>query len=173
MRPPPVIKEWFTAKKLFQWLQSAHDEKTFRRRLVIWLTYTNKIHAGKIAELLGISKQTVWLWTSQYNKEGPPGLERQGRGGRRWGFLTAEQEDKILKPFIEKIKAGQPVKPVSIKKVIEKELNKKVSVPYVYRLLSRHNWAGTIVQSMLQTKQLPVDHTDFQKLSRPWLRSQL
>jgi transposase len=171
MRPPSVIKEWLTAKKMFQWLQGAPDEETYRRRLVVWLTYTNKIHAGKVAELLGISKQAAWLWISQYNKYGPQGLERRGRGGRRWGFLTIEQEDKILKPFIEKIKSGQLVKPVLVKEVIEKNLNKKVSMPYVYRLLSRHNWSEAIIQSASQTKPLPAGYTDFQKISRPWLRS--
>jgi transposase len=171
MRPPPVIKEWLTAGKLFQWLQSAPDEETHRRRLVIWLTYTNKMHSRKVAELLGISKQAVWLWISQYNEYGPSGLERQGRGGRRWGFLTAEQEDKILKPFIEKIKSGQLVKPIVIKEVIEKELDKKVSMPYIYRLLSRHNWSEAIVQSAAPIKQTLTRYTDFQKLSRPWLRS--
>jgi transposase len=171
MKPPAEIKEWHNATKMFQWLQSASDEKTYKRRLVIWLTHTSKIHARKIAELLSVSTQAVWLWISQYNKYGPKALDRQGRGGKRWSFLTAEQEDKILKPFIEKIKTGQPVKPAIIKKTIEKELNKKVSMSYVYRLLSRHNWSGIIAQSTTPAKQAPTDYTGFQKLSRPWLRS--
>lgn len=172
MRPPPAIKEWLSADKMLQWLQTAPDENSHKRRLIIWLIYTNKIHAAKVAQLVGISKQAVWLWIGQYNKEGPRGLERKGRGGRRWGFLIVEQENKILRPFIEKIKSGQSVKSIAIKEVIEKQLNKKVSMSYIYRLLNRHHWSMTIAQFIPLKKQLPVGHTNFQKISRPWLRRQ-
>lgn len=164
------IKIWLDHRKLFPWLQNSPDENVFKRRLVIWLSSTNKTNAHKIAAALGISKQAVWLWIHQYNVYGPEGLNRQGRGGRRWGFLTIEEEDKILKPFIEKIISGQSVKPAFIKEIIEKRLNSKVSMPYVYRLLKRHNWFGIINQSLLPTKQSTIPNTDFTKITRPWLR---
>ena len=171
MRPPAAIKQWLNAEEISQWLHNAPDENAYKRRLVIYLTHTNRICARKVAEKLGVSRQAVWLWISQYNKNGPKALDRRGRGGKRWGFLTADQEHKILKPFFEKVKAGQRIKPVTIKEAIEKQLNRKVSMPYVYKLLSRHNWSQTISHTVTSTKHIPKKYTAFQKLSRPWLRN--
>ena len=106
MRPPARIKSWLSIEKMFQWLQSAPDEPAYKRRLAIWLTYTGKLHANKVAKVLGVSTQAVWLWIRQYNDSGPSGLKRNGRGGRRWGFMTLQQEAELLRPFIRKARSG-------------------------------------------------------------------
>ena len=36
----------------------------------------------EIADLLQISTPAVWLWVKQFNRQGPEGLSRAGRGGR-------------------------------------------------------------------------------------------
>ena len=46
-----------------------------------------------------------WLWIGQYNRQGPAGLQRKGRGGRRWAFLTLDQEQDLLATLQEQ--AGQ------------------------------------------------------------------
>ena len=110
MRPCARIKPWQSIEKMFQWLQDAADESSYKRRLAIWLTHTGKLHAGKVAEILGVSTQAVWLWIRQYNNAGPGALERKGRGGRCWGFMSLQKETELLKPFIRKARSGYPPK---------------------------------------------------------------
>ena len=169
MQPPAYIKPWLSIEKMFQWLQGASDESSYKRRLAIWLTHTGKLHAPKVAELLGVSTQAVWLWIRQYNTAGPEGLERKGRGGRRWGFLTSQQEAELLKPLISQARLGDTPKPIEIKQLVEKKLGRKVSMPYIYRLLARHGWADAIAQSKSRDKTSSLEN-NFQKLTHPWLR---
>ena len=169
MRPPSRIKPWLSIEKMFQWLQNAPDESSHKRRLAIWLTHTGKLHANKVAETLGVSTQTVWLWNHQYNTYGPDGLERKGRGGRRWGFMTTQQEAELLKPFIRKARSRHPPAPAAIKQLVEQKLGRKVSPAYIYRLLRRHRWNEIIAQSQLDSSSSVVQD-NFRKLSRPWLR---
>ena len=137
--------------------------------MAIWLTHTGKLHAPKIAEILGVSTQAVWLWIRQYNKKGPIGLYRKGRGGRRWGFLTIQQETETIKSLAQKAKCGTIPKTFEIKQIVEAKLGKKVSTPYIYRLLNRHHWYETLAQSKaVTTPKTPED--SFKKFSHPWLR---
>lgn len=169
MRPPATIKPHLSIDDMFQWLQNAPDEDAHKRRMAVWLTHTGKLHAKQVAKILGVSIQAIWLWINQYNDKGPAGLERAGRGGRRWGFLTPKQEIELLRPYIRKLHNGTITSPSEIKKVIEQKLCKTVSAPYVYRLLQRHKWSEFIAQSGSSiTAQQQAD--DYLKVARPWLR---
>lgn len=168
MRPSAEIKNWLSVEKMFQWLQNAPDESSHKRRMAIWLTHTGKLHANKVADILNVSTQAVWLWIGQYNATGPSGLNRIGRGGRRWCYLTHDEESQLLKPFMRAVQAGQQLKPSSLKPIVEAKLEKKVSMPYIYRLLSRHNWSEAIAQSHIEYKQPDIEN-DFSKYTQPWL----
>lgn len=171
MRPPAKIKAWLTVQKMFNWLENAPDEDSYKRRHAIWLTHTDKLHARKVAEILGVSTQAVWLWIAQYNKSGPQGLERTGRGGRRWAFLSREEEIEFLKPFLKKARSNKPPETAQIKCLIEKKLGKKVSKAYVYSLLQRHHLSSIIAQSKIN-QPVSADSDSFKKLSQPWHKQQ-
>ena len=168
MRKPTYIKSWLSVEKMFKWLQEAPDESAHKRRMAIWLTCTGRLHASKVAEILGISVQAVWLWTHQYNTKGPKGLDRRGRGGRHWAFLSRQRETELLKPFIVRTRSGNVAKASEIRPVFEKELKRKVSMPYIYKLLARHGWSRIIAQRQRIQKTTAPD--DFKKITRPWLR---
>ncbi len=167
MRQPAKIEPWLTAEQMSVWLQKSPDESAHKQRMTIWLTSVGRLHAPKVAEILGVSVQSVWLWTRQYNSKGPKGLERKGRGGRRWAFMSRERETELLKTFIKRARKGDVAKVKDIRDVIEKELKRKVSMTYVYRLLARHGWSRIIALSQFKKSVMP---DDFRKLSRPWLR---
>ncbi|MBE0535512.1 MAG: helix-turn-helix domain-containing protein [Phycisphaerae bacterium] len=168
MRSPAKIKAHTTVEKMFQWLQHAPDEWAYKRRLAVWLTYTGKLHARQVAAVLGVSTQSVWLWIGQYNRTGPEGLRRKGRGGRRWGYLSQEDELAIVRPFLEKTRSGQQPQPASLKLLIEAKIGRPVSLSYVYRLLERHGWSDIVAQSRMPPLSTAMD--DFKKLAMPWRR---
>jgi len=167
MRPPAKIKDWLTVQKMYNWLQNAPDKEAYKRRHAIWLTHTDQLHAQKVAEILDVSIQAVWLWISQYNKFGPEGLQRKGRGGRRRAFFSHQEEREILKPFLQKARSGNPPKTNIIKAHIEDNLRRKVSKAYIYKLLQRHRWASIIAQSNLKQASLTQDES-FERFYQPW-----
>ena len=169
MRPPATIKDWLSLDKMFQWVQTAPDEASYKCRMSIWLTHTGKMHAAKIAMILGVSKQAVWLWIQQYNEHGPPGLERHGRGGRRWGFLSPQEEKTLLTPLLRRKRSGHLIKASLVQQMVEAHLRQKVSKSYIYKLLNRHGWADLSGQSPMPIEPTDVPDT-FGTLSKPWLR---
>jgi transposase len=90
--------------------------------------------------LLGVSKQAVWLWVGQYNRQGPGGLERRGRGGRRWAYLSLAQEAAFLESFEARAQQGQILTARQMHRQLGQVTGKKVSLGYLYRLLHRHRW---------------------------------
>ncbi|MGH9407304.1 MAG: winged helix-turn-helix domain-containing protein [Terriglobia bacterium] len=140
MRRPAAIKPWLSSQDLQTWVREARDRNEYQKRLAIWLTFIGPYPAHHVATLLGISKQAVWLWLSEYNRRGPEGLERAGRGGRRWAFLSWEREEEFLASLQERAQQGKILTAPQIHAQLCQASGKKVSLAYVYRLLRRHRW---------------------------------
>ena len=130
MRKPAQIEPWLTPDELLIWVREAPDRDSYQKRLAIWLTHLGPFHAHDVAQMLGVSRQAVWLWLGQYNRHGPSGLERQGRGGRRWAFLTWEEEESLLAPFRQRAARGEVVTAVSMWPEISKAVDREVSLVY-------------------------------------------
>jgi len=140
MRKPARIEPWLSEEELAAWVEAERDKPTYKKRLAIWLTHTGPFHAERISEFLQVSKQAVWLWVGQYNRQGPMGLERKGRGGRRWAFMTWEDEEALLRGFEKRAMNGEVLTAKSLWKDVVERLGREVSLYYVYRLLHRHKW---------------------------------
>jgi len=140
MRPPTLIEPWLSTEDLQTWVREAPDKSSYQRRLAIWLTHVGRFAAHQVGEFLCASKQAVWLWISQYNREGPEGLQRQGRGGRRWAYLSAEEEVAFLAQWLERAGRGEVLTAQQLRGQLEKILKRRVSLGYVYRLWHRHGW---------------------------------
>ena len=81
----PHVEPWLSDLELLEWVRTAESRGAYQRRLAVWFTYLRHYPAHEVAALLGVSTPAVWRWLGQYNRQGPAGLARQGRGGRRWG----------------------------------------------------------------------------------------
>jgi len=169
MRPAAQIKNWMNQDEMLLWLQEAADKASYQRRLAIWLTYAGRIHAHKVASMLGVSTQSVWAWISQYNTFGPTGLHRQDRGGRKWAFLSTDEEKEILLNLLKHTKSTRLPDVNTVKLAVEKNLDKKVSKPYIYKLLKRHNWPRLEHHAKAEsTYQKTKDN--FKNFTQPWKR---
>lgn len=140
MRRPAQIKPWLSEEELMLWVREAPTRPEYQKRLAIWLTHIGPFHAEQVATMLQVSRQGVWLWIGQYNKQGPVGLERGGRGGRRWAFLSWSEEQALLGGFAARAARGEVITAKALWPEVEAAVGRKVSLDYVYRLFYRHRW---------------------------------
>jgi len=139
MRKPARIKAWLSEVDLGQWTREARSADELRCRLSVWLTFLGYA-AHQVAYWLQVSKQAVWLWVGQYNRQGPGALERVGRGGRRWAFLSLAQEAQLLGRWEQRAEQGQVLTAKALRPQLRQAAGRDVSMAYVYRVLKRHRW---------------------------------
>ena len=167
MRPAAEIEPWLNDDEMFQWLQDAPGRQAHRRRLAIWLTHTSQLHAHKVAEIVGVSTQAVWLWIGQYNAHGPDALERRGRGGYRWSLLTAKEEADMVRQVLLTGQDSDRLPVETLKRLVEAKLGRPVSLPYIYRVLARWRRVSSTAASERVQR---VDRGSFKDHSQPWRR---
>jgi len=173
MRRPSSLSPWFTVEQLVAWVKEAPDKAAYQRRLAIWLTYAGPFAAHRVADLLAVSTQAVWKWVGEYNSLGPSGLGRKGRGGRRWGLMTLDQERAFLDKHLAKAESGHLPTARQLSSALSKKLGQKASIDYIYALLDRHQWRKprrvlTTPSRIKGLRKPSKKHS--RRLSKPWKR---
>jgi transposase len=140
MRRPPTIEPWQSERQLRSWVRDAPDKETYRRRVAIWMIVHDELHAPAVADLLQVAVPTVWLWIQQYNVGGPDSLTGGGRGGRRHGLLSLDQEAAILRRYVARARRGHVLTVHHLRSAFAKMVGRRVSLDYVYDVLARHDW---------------------------------
>ncbi len=168
MRPAAQIAPWFSTSDLQVWVREAPDKAAYQRRLAIWLTQVERLAAHRVAQSLCVSTPAVWRWIAQYNQRGPEGLSRSGRGGRRWAFLSWEQEQRFLEKWQRAASRGEVLTAKQLHAQLEKMTGRRLSLGYVYRLLRRHGWRKLGPRPRHPQASLAAQE-EFKKNSRkPW-----
>jgi len=147
------------------WVKEAPDKAAYQRRLAVWLTHTGPFPAHRVAELLAVSTQAVWKWLGEYNTVGPGGLDRKGRGGRRWGLMTLEEERAFLARHLAQAEGGDLLTAKQLRPALSKAVGQEVSLDYVYGLLHRHQWRK-LTPRPHHAQQDAVAAAEFKKNSR-------
>lgn len=109
------VAPWKTPDEMLVWLKEASTKAEYQRRLVIWMAVVQPRPASQVAEALGISTQAVWKWVAEYNRLGPDGLDRTGRGGRRRSLLSLSAE----RALVAKVRHLQSLEGIDIRTVQE------------------------------------------------------
>jgi hypothetical protein len=92
-------------------------------------------------DLLGRSRGTVVRMRNEFS-----GLESRkeplGRnwGGRRYGYLSVDQERQFLSRFFDEASHGGVLIVSEIKRTFEALVGRKVAKTTIYRMLDRHGW---------------------------------
>ena len=91
------------------------------------------------AEIIGRSRTTVVRLRKKF-REQYVGSKQQGRkwGGRRYSYITAEEELQFLSQFVDKAKDGGILVVSEIKRAFEALVGGKVARTTIYRMLDRH-----------------------------------
>jgi len=137
MRKPAHIRPWLSEKDLQAWVRQAQSCEEYKRRATIWMTVAGPFPAHRIANLLVVSKQAVWLWVGQYNRLGPDGLRRHGRGGRRRAYLSLTQEKTLQRRIQTRAQLGEAPSARQLQEEVFKTTRKTPSISFAYRLLDR------------------------------------
>jgi transposase len=140
MRRPALIHQWLSRERLQAWVRKAGTREEYQKRLAIWMTAMGPFPAHRVASLLVVSKQAVWLWVSQYNRLGPDGLLRRGRGGRHRAYLSLTEEAALLESLQKRTQRGELTTARQVQEKVSKVKHIKVSISYIYRLFDRIGW---------------------------------
>src|SRR5712692_8957840 len=111
-----------------------------QRWLIIYNALVAPGKAEEIARHCGVSKATVHALISSYNRQGIEAVETAGKGGRRSGYLSLEEERAFLAPFFGRAERGGLATTEEIWRAFEARVGHEVDDSTIYRLLNRHGW---------------------------------
>lgn len=94
------------------------------------------------AKIIGRSRVTVVQLRKKFRafKE----VHHRNWGGRRSGYMTAEQERQFLSEFLDLAAHGGILIVSKIKQAFECKVGHKVAESTIYRMLDRHDWRTII-----------------------------
>ena len=131
-----VTKE--QAEEIKQYRKNVKDKDFNRRLYAVQLVGEGK-PTSAIEDKLDCKKQQISRWVKQFNEKGIDGLSGKC-GGRYHENMSIEEEQEVLKPFMEKAEQGQIVGVKEIREAYEKKLGRKVHDTYIYKLMHRNGW---------------------------------
>lgn len=97
-----------------------------------------------------------------YNRHGPKALESPGKGRRQRAYLSLEQEQVVVDPFLEQSEVGRVSTGLQVKPALEKAVGHQVAKTTVYRVLKRHQWRK-VVPRPRHPKSSAVEQEAFKK----------
>lgn len=139
-----IVCDEATLARLFELLRQSSDHGQYQRIQCVLLRATLELPAAQIARLLGWSTATVHVLHSRWAKDGEAIFEVHERGGPRHQYLSQEQEQQVLAPFLKRACAGDMLSVAQIRQAYEQRLGKTVAPSTIYRLLQRHGWRKVI-----------------------------
>lgn len=139
-----IATDQATVARLAERLKQASSHAQYQRIQCVLIRATLGSSAAQIAQLLGWSTATVHVIHSRWAKEGDAIFELRGRGGRRHQYLSAEQEQALLAPFVERAQAGGMLSVAEIAQAYQTQTGRQVVPSTIYRLLDRHGWRKVV-----------------------------
>ena len=112
-----------------------------------------------------LSKHRITQLLREYNTLGKKLFEKKGQGGRKYGYISLEEEKEFLFPYKEKAKLGKVTTVSEIQDAFEKKVGKKVARSTIYRLLHRHDWRK-LVPRPYHPKRDEKKQEEFKKTSK-------
>ena len=125
---------------LLERMNATKDKSEYRRIRGVYLYTVEKMSGPIIAKALGCVEDTVYRWVACYKAVGIDGLIAKPRGGRRWAYMTLEEEKALLNQITPEANKGLVVVSFIVRKAVEEKLCHSVSPDYAEDLLNRHGW---------------------------------
>ena len=123
-------------------VQKAKTPDELRMAQVVLIPGLLGVPDRTVGQIVGRSRVTV----VQLRKKFSTYKQSQDRnwGGRRYGYMTFEQERQFVSRFLEKAAQGGILVVNEIHQAFEAQVKHKVAQSTIYRMLDRHNWRTII-----------------------------
>ena len=104
------------------------EQRLWRRQRweIIYQALIAPRQAEDIAKTVGVSLSTVHRVIAASNQAGVVAIDTPGKGGRRHQYLTLEQEQILLQPFLARAARGEMATAVEIKRALEARIGHEV-----------------------------------------------
>lgn len=129
-----------TVQRLADRLKQAGGHSEYQRIQCVLIRATLGSSAAEVAQLLGWSTATVHVLHSRWPMEGEAIFDVRARGGRLHQYLTPEQEQELLAPFVERAPTGGMLTVAEVQQAYRERAGRAVARSTIYRLLERHGW---------------------------------
>jgi transposase len=129
-------------------LEAAHKAKEpdlLRMAQTVIIPTVLEVSDSTTAQIIGRSRATVVRLRKKFCElcAGQRSQERNW-GGRRYGYMTIEQEREFLSQFLDQASDGGILVVSKIKRALETLVGRKIAKTTVYRMLDRHDWRTII-----------------------------
>jgi transposase len=129
-------------------LEAAHkamEPDLLRMAQTVIVPTVLEVSDNTTAQIIGRSRATVVRLRKKF-RELCAGQRSQERnwGGRRYGYMTIEQERQFLSQFLDQASDGGILVVSKIKRALETLVGRKIAKTTVYRMLDRHDWRTII-----------------------------
>ena len=114
------------AERLAPRWQEARSQAEYQRIQWVWLRATLGLNSRQVAEALGWQARSVRHVQARDWRQGEEALRDQPRGGRHHAYLTAEEEQKLLAPFLQKAAWGEVVVAAPVCQAYQEKLGQAV-----------------------------------------------
>ena len=154
-----VAKGWEVAEQARAAIAAARTVEQLRQAQAVVLPLDHGLSLEATAAMIGLSVG----WTSRLRNAFIRGeVVGDGttppRGGRHHENFTPEQEVEVLKPFLDRARAGGVLAVPEIKPLLETALGRPMALSTVYNLLHRHGW-----RKLAPDKQHPQSNAQAQQ----------
>ena len=129
-----------TSALVRDWMSRAETKRDVQRIQCVALHSLQKYSSKTIAPIVCVSPVTVRRVWVAYAKEGENALFHEKRGGRHHGYLSIEEEKRLLQPFLQKAKSGGMINIKPVHQALEKRLKKTLPLTTTYKMLHRQGW---------------------------------
>lgn len=127
-------------KDLEQHMEKTKNRREYMKTRAVYLCKIKKMKAKDVALAVGTSVEMVYRFNARYKKLGISGLINAPRGGRKWSFMSIEEEKQLLESIKEDALKGLVIISKIVRNKAEEYLGRPVSADYAEDLLKRHGW---------------------------------
>lgn len=131
-----------------------------RKALSVLLVTEAGLDTNKTAEILGLSKRTIYRHRSDLGKSEKAGGNTWG--GRRHYRMTIKEENEFLRPWEDKAMEGGVLSVPPVHAALVEKLGCDVDISTTYRLLARHGWRK-VQPDTKHPKSDPASQEEFKK----------
>jgi transposase len=125
--------------------QKAKEPDLLRMAQTVIVPTILEVSDRATARIIGRSRATVVRLRKKFRQlcagRGP---QERNWGGRRYGYMTIEQERQFLSKFIDQASRGGILVVSEIQRAFEAIVGHKVAHTTIYRMLDRHDWRTII-----------------------------